>query len=341
MTSAQTKKKPASLAILSHSRFKAWLWSTLLLAAAAIDLTTGVRLSERPPTGVLPVAIAPVEGLPSPGPVVVAAGDISCRPGEVAPGECHMDRTANLVEQIAPARVLVPGDVQYEKGEYQNFMASYHLTWGRFKAITRPVPGNHEYETRNAAGYFDYFNGPGQYDGPAGKRDQGYYSFNVGTWHVIALNSNCEQVGCGAASRQLQWLERDLSGYTGSCVLAYWHQPRFSSGQHGSNAAYDPFWWVLYSSGADVVLGGHDHIYERFAPQTPEGTFDPERGIRQFIIGTGGKSLLGFSSILPNSEFRSSDAYGVLRLVLLPNSYQWQFIDQAGQVLDSGEDKCH
>jgi hypothetical protein len=204
-------------------------------------------------------------------PVIAAAGDVACDPagpsfhgGKGVADACHMDATAKLLLDLDPVVVLTLGDNQYENGTLAKFRRSYHLSWGRLKARTRPAPGNHDYETAGAAGYFDYFGAA------AGHRSTGYYSFDVGAWHLIALNSECAHVGgCGKGSRQERWLRADLATHPTRCTLAYWHKPRFSSGMHGNDATYDALWQALYAAGADVVLVGHDHDYERFAPRRP------------------------------------------------------------------------
>ena len=188
-----------------------------------------------------------------------------------------------------------------------------------------------------AAGYFDYFGTA------AGRRSPGYYSFNLGRWHLIALNSECAQVGgCATGSPQERWLRADLAAHPARCVLAYWHKPRFSSGMHGNNATYTAFWHALHGAGADMVLVGHDHDYERFAPQTPHGRADPARGIRQFVVGTGGKTHYGFRTIRANSQVRNSRTFGVLRLALHPSGYDWRFVPEPGKTFtDSGHGSCH
>src|SRR5581483_6223433 len=213
----------------------------------------------------------------------------------------------------------------------------YAPTWGRFKARTRPAVGNHEYVTPGAAGYFAYFGAA------AGDPATGYYSYDLGAWHVIVLNGNCGEVGgCGAGSAQQQWLAADLAAHPVVCTLAYWHQPRFSSGPHASDGAYRPFWQTLYDAGADVVLNGHDHIYERFLPQTPGGLLDTARGLRQFTVGTGGASQYGIAFPLATSEVRNGQVYGVLKLTLHPRGYDWEFVPVAGESFtDSGSDHCH
>jgi hypothetical protein len=269
-------------------------------------------------------------------PVIAAAGDVACS------GCRHME-TSNLLLQINPNAVFALGDLQYEYGEYENFLRYYDPSWGRVKGITYPAVGNHEYGTAGAEGYFDYFNGIGNFSGPAGDRDKGYYSFDIGSWHIIVLNSNCAQVGgCHAGSPQEKWLREDLAAHSNACTLAFWHHPRFSSGQgHGNNETYKAFWQALYEYEADVVLVGHEHVYERFAPQTPSGVSDPDRGIRQFTVGTGGRAFHSFGTILPTSEVRNRTSHGVLKMALRPKSYDWEFIPIAGQTFkDSGTSAC-
>ena len=214
------------------------------------------------------------------------------------------------------------------------------------KAITRPAPGNHEYQTGggtncdtsgNAAGYYGYF-GPA-----AGDPAKGYYSYDLGDWHLVALNSECGKAqGCGAGSPQEQWLRADLAAHEHACTLAYWHRPLFSSGEHRGFADVRPLWQALYDAGADVVLSGHDHDYERFAPQTAAGAADAARGIRLFVVGTGGRHLRAFGATAANSQVRDSTSFGVLRLTLRPTSYDWQFVPAAGSAFtDSGSTACH
>jgi len=273
---------------------------------------------------------------------VVAVGDIACDPADTAYNggagtstRCRMLATSDLALSLSPAAVLLLGDNQYEDGTLAKFQASYDPTWGRLKAITHPVPGNHEYLTTGAAGYYAYFGAA------AGDPAKGWTSFDLGGWHLIGLNSNCNAVGgCGAASAQGQWLAADLAANRGVCTLAYWHHPRFSSGPHGDDATTAPFWTQLHGAGADLVLTGHDHDYERFAPQSPSAAADPA-GIRQFVVGTGGKNLTFISTVRANSEVRNYSAHGVLELKLWPNGYDWRFLGVGGAVLDSGHGLCH
>ncbi|HEX7180555.1 MAG TPA: metallophosphoesterase [Thermoanaerobaculia bacterium] len=288
--------------------------------------------------------LLPAQLAAQPYPVVAAAGDIACDPadpnfngGNGTAAGCHMKATADVIAGIDPDAVLLLGDIQYENGALAKFQASYDPTWGSFKGITYPAPGNHDYGTPGAAGYYSYF------DDRAGDPAKGYYSFDLGGWHLIALNSNCAAVGgCGAGSLQEQWLAADLAAHPGVCTLAYWHHPLFSSGPHGNDATSQAFWTDLYAAGADLVLNGHDHVYERFAPQDPSGAADPVRGIRQITVGTGGKNLTGFFEIRANSEARNATTFGVLELTLYPNGYAWRFAPEPGGAFkDSGFGWCH
>jgi hypothetical protein len=259
-------------------------------------------------------------------PVVVAAGDIAMPGG-------HQRLTSDRVLELDPDRVLVLGDNQYPNGELGEYRSFYDPTWGRFKASTRPVPGNHEYETAGAAGYFSYF---GRAARPKG---HSYYSFDLGGWHLIALNSSIDH---GPGSAQERWLRADLVATAKRCILAYWHFPRFSSGAHQGNwGSVGAFWTDLYDARADVVLSAHEHTYERFARQTPWAKASWQ-GIRQFVVGTGGADLLGFAARQPNSQVRIGNVHGVLELVLHPASYEWRFVPESGTVLDRGGPvTCH
>ena len=284
-------------------------------------------------------------------PVVDAAGDIACDPtspyyndGLGVPGSCRQMLTSDLLLRQDLSGVFALGDNQYEHGEYGKFLQSFDPSWGRLKPLIHAVPGNHEYaESSSAAGYFDYFNGVGNQTGPAGDRSGGYYSFDVGSWHVIALNSECEHIGgCGAGSPQMTWLQGDLSAHPVACTMALWHRPHFSSGGHTDGGDMVPAWNLLYANNADLILNGHDHFYERFSPQTPGGLLDPGRGIREIIAGVGGKSHFGFPDPQPNSEFQSNSFYGVLELTLKDGGYDWRALAApSGRPVDSGSDTCH
>ncbi len=293
-------------------RLRVYVLITLLCVGFASLLSTGTMLVQ------------------AADPVLVGSGDIaSCS----SSGD---EATAKLLDSIS-GTVFTTGDNVYESGTDTEFTNCYEPSWGRHKARTRPSVGNHEYVTSGASGYFNYFGAA------AGERGKGYYSYNLGAWHIIVLNSNCSQVGgCRAGSPQEQWLRADLAAYPATCTLAYWHHPRFSSGSHGNSTAVQPLWQALYDAGADVVVSSHDHDYERFAPQTPSRAADPAYGIRQFVAGMGGKSHYGFGTIQPNSEVRNSDTYGVLKFTLRATSYDWQFVPEAGKTFtDSGTTSCH
>ncbi len=270
---------------------------------------------------------------PSGDPVVAAAGDIA----DDGTGDTG---TANLILGMNPDRVVTMGDNAYDDGTLAEYNAFYDPTWGQFKAKTRPTPGNHEYHTTGASGYFDYFNGVGVNTGPAGTRGQGYYSFDVGAWHLIALNN---YVSHSASSTQVTWLKNDLAANAGKCTIAYWHAPLFTStSEHGPDSSVKPYWDALYAAGADVVLNGHNHHYERFARQNPTGQVDTIKGIREFVVGTGGTVLYqAFSSVAANSDVRSGASRGVLKLTLHAGSYDWRFEKSDGSFAgDSGSTAC-
>jgi hypothetical protein len=298
-------------------------------------------------------AQAPPRASATADPVIAAAGDIACDPtngnfrgGAGTSGACRQRYVSDLLVGAGLSAVLPLGDNQYDCGGFQAFQQSYDPSWGRVKSITRPAVGNHEYLTSGggtgcdpsnagAAGYFNYFGAS------AGNPGQGYYSYDIGTWHLIALNSNCSDAGgCSAGSPQGQWLANDLATHSNSCTLAYWHIPLFSSGGRAAQNSQS-FWQALYAAGADVILNGHDHIYERFAPQNPSGQRDDTNGIREFIVGTGGANHTSIASVAGNSEVRDTSTYGVLKLVLHPGSYDWQFVPEAGgSFTDSGTASC-
>jgi len=273
-------------------------------------------------------------------PVLVGAGDIS------SCGQENDSLTADLLDQVvanATGEVVVfaAGDNAYESGTIEEYEQCYDPTWGRHKARTRPVPGNHEYGTGNAQGYFEY------YGAIAGDPSQGYYSYDLGDWHIIVLNTNdhCEEIACSNSSAQANWLRADLEAHPAFCTLAIWHEPLFSSGRvHGSSQFVKPLWNVLYAAGADVVVNAHEHNYERFAPQTPAGALEKDYGIREFVVGTGGESHdREPETRLPNSEIANDDTFGVLKLTLHPAGYDWEFMPEQrhGKFSDSGSGGCH
>jgi hypothetical protein len=321
----------------------AWKRNWTRLGAALVGALAVIAL---PATPLPSLGLNPAAGLTATGdPVLVAAGDIACDPtdsrfngGNGTAKGCAQKATSDLIVNIQPDAVAALGDSQYADGSLSAFNNSFHPSWGRVKPVIRPAIGNHEIKTdAKATGYYSYF---GAAAGPAGK---GYYSYNLGSWHVVVLNGNCNNVGgCGKGSAQEQWLKADLAANPAACTLAYWHHPRFSSGKHGSDAKFDAFWKALYAAGADVVLNGHDHNYERFAPQTPAAARDDAGGIREFVVGTGGAHWEPMGTVKANSQVRSQAAYGVLKLTLGSGSYDWKFVPVAGKTFtDSGTDDCH
>ncbi|MBI4426738.1 MAG: metallophosphoesterase [Candidatus Kerfeldbacteria bacterium] len=261
--------------------------------------------------------------------VLVGAGDIASCVND------HDEATATLLDGIE-GTVFTLGDNVYANGTADEFTRCYQPTWGRHKARTKPAVGNHEYHVQGATGYFGYFGAA------AGLPNKGYYSYDLGQWHLVVLNSNCDEVGgCGPASAQVQWLKEDLRTHPTPCALAYMHHPRFSSGQqHGSTPALDTVWRELVAGGVDVALAGHDHVYERFAVLGPDGQPD-SGGIRAFTVGTGGRSHYNFGRVLAGSEARDNTSYGVLKLSLRQASYEWEFVPVAGvSFRDQGSGTC-
>jgi acid phosphatase type 7 len=275
--------------------------------------------------------------------IIAAAGDIACDPttsnfngGAGTSSACHMQQTSDLVLALHPDAVLVLGDLQYENGTAAKLVQSYDPTWGRLKAISYPTAGG----GHDQYGFGDYHGYWGERAGPDGRP---YYSFDLGAWHFISLSSNCDHVGgCETGSAQEQWLRADLAAHPTACTLAYWHQPRFSSGQHGSFTPMQPIWQALYDGGADIVLNGHDHDYERFAPQDPAGKSDPVDGIREFVVGTGGSNHYRIGAPIANSEVQDDSTFGVLKLTLHPTGYDWLFVHEPGKTFtDAGSTACH
>ena len=278
--------------------------------------------------------------LPSPSPfpppapgeqaVLIGAGDIA---------DCgHIEearKTAAIVEKI-PGTVFTLGDNAYPSGTPEQFAACYAPTWGRFKDRTRPAVGNHDYRTTGATAYFSYFGAA------AGDPNKGYYSYDLGAWHILVVNSNCGEIGgCRRGSAQEKWVREDLAAHPALCTLAMWHHPRFSSAEHGDAPFMREIWKDLFDAGAELVLSGHDHTYERFAPMDAAGKADSKRGVRQFVAGTGGRSLYKWVNVHATSEVRENEVYGVLKLTLRPDSYDWQFLPAEGTFTDTGSGKCH
>ena len=266
-------------------------------------------------------ALQPPPSVAGDGVVLVGAGDI---------GDCRSqgdERTAHLLHSI-PGTVFTAGDNAYTSGSETDFANCYDPTWGHHRWRTRPSPGNHEYETPNAAGYFSYFSSRA---GPAGL---GYYAYTRGTWRIYSLNS--EALG----EAQLDWLRADLAAHPAQCSMAYWHRPLRSSGVHGNYLPVKELWWPLYEAGVEIIVNGHDHSYERFAPMRPDGLRD-SMGIREFVVGTGGTALRSFVTIKPNSQARTSSVHGVLKLYLANGSYSWRFVSVDGRYEDHGSYRCH
>jgi acid phosphatase type 7 len=268
--------------------------------------------------------------------VLVGAGDIAAC--SVLAGA---EATAKLIEQI-PGTVFAAGDLAYESGTAQEFRDCYGTTWGRFKERTRPTPGNHEYNSAAGAAYFAYWGEQ------AGTPEKSYYSFDLGKWHVIALNTNCVAPGvggCGIGSSQEKWLKQDLADHAKSCIVAYGHHALYSSGVFLSHAVHPELrdlWRDLYEAHADLILAGHEHSYERFAPQDADGNADEKNGIREIVVGTGGRSHDPLGTALPNSKVRDFATYGVLKVTLWPDRYSWEFIPvNAGGFRDAGKGTCH
>ncbi len=318
---------------------------TLVINSGTVSASPTPSITPRPSATPVPSPTPTPDPSSGSDPVIAAGGDVACGSTTSTSYPCKQKETSDVLLQINPTAVLALGDLQYNSGKLVDFQNYYEPTWGRVKAKTYPAVGNHEYGTSGAGGYFDYFNGVGAMTGRAGVRGQGYYSFDVGTWHIISLNSNCTKIvgGCAAGGAQEQWLRADLAAHQTQCTLAFWHHPRFSSGLDGSPITFSPFWQALYDYNADLVLVGHSHDYERFAPQRTDGTKDLVRGIREFVVGTGGRDFSGWTApIAPNSEARQNTIFGVLKLTLHATSYDWRFMPIAGSTYsDSGTQQCH
>lgn len=267
-----------------------------LLAAVPRLVTPRAAVGTNPP--------ASLPATPDGAEVLLAVGDIGSCQGQAD------EAVASLASGL-PGTIALLGDIAYDKGTAAEFDKCFEPAWGPMRPRFHPVPGNHEYETRDASGYFEWFGAA------AGTPGQGWYSFELGAWHLVALNSNCGAVRCGPASPQLAWLEADLAAHPSACLLAFWHHPRYSSGRHGSSPATDALWDALVARGLDVALAGHDHSYERVAAD----------GAREFVVGTGGRSLYAFEHYpIPETEVRHTGNYGLLWLALGANSYDWQFL---------------
>jgi acid phosphatase type 7 len=269
---------------------------------------------------------------PTPRPPVelIGAGDIALCGDEYQDDEA----TAAILAQYPDAAIFTAGDNNQDDGGWGKYEDCFGPSWGRFKDRIHPAMGNHDTYTENGAPYFAYFGAA------AGEPGKGYYSYTLGEWHIVVLNSNCEMVGCEAGSAQEQWLRADLADSGAQCTLVYWHHPRWTSGGHANEDAVDPLWRTAYEGGAEIVVNGHNHQYERFAPMDGNGNFDPN-GLREFVSGTGGAPLYSFLTVQPNSEVRYNGTHGVLLFSLASGSYEWTFIDVNGDHADNGTALCH
>ena len=264
---------------------------------------------------------------------VVAVADIACAPKvKASPQECQQAATAKLAARLRPAAALLPGDLQYENGAADEW-AAFDATWGRLPFALHPAAGNHEYGTPRAVPYYNYFGSR------AGKAQSGWYAFDLGAWRVYALNSNCTIVGCTEGTAQQDWLRKDLAANPRACVLAFWHHPRFSSGLHGDSPELAPIWATLQQAGADLVIEGHDHHYERFDRRSADGAVDPA-GIASFVVGTGGKSTYPVIRREPGSRRIVQFRFGVLGLTLRGTGWSWRYRTIDGALRDAGSARC-
>ena len=302
-------------------RARTWLLGLLVVVVAVVAVVLVRRTLPDSSSLTLPSALPslPASSASAQPQILLAVGDAATcdKPSD--------DAVADLASRL-PGTIALLGDTVYEDGSAQEYRDCFAPVWGRMKSRIRPAPGNHEYGTENAAGYFDYFGTA------AGPRGEGRYSYDLGAWHVVVLNSNCPPLSCDADGDQVRWLEADLAAHPSDCLLGYWHFPRWSSGRHGSQEVVDPIWQVMAEHGADVVLNGHDHTYERIQAD----------GIQQFVVGTGGRSHYPFErGPLPTTEVRNDSTYGLLWLALGEGSYEWEFLGLGDTgFTDSGEGKC-
>lgn len=301
-----------------------WVRRTGVIAvlAAVVALAAAIAVAYRDTHPAAPTAAgrSPVARDASPVAAPYTQSATLLAAGDIADCDDAARRTGSLLARL-PGVVAALGDLAYPDGAIESFRSCYDPAWGDLLDRTRPAQGNHDVRTRGAAGYYSYLGAI------AGPRPQGYYSYALGTWHIVVLNSNCEQVGgCDAASPQGRWLRDDLATAGTGSILAYWHHPRFSTGFHGDDTAVADFWRLLHDAGADVVLNGHDHDYQRFARIDPQGQPDAH-GIREFVVGTGGADLRDFSRDAPSIlEYRQNTTHGILRLDLGTCGYRWEFL---------------
>lgn len=343
MNERSSLPRQAALLIIAFAATSILLVGGWALVSRARSAQSGGTVASGPPASLVPSPLAPSPSglsLPSLGPgpsgeqatvVIAGAGDIAA---------CTLagaQKTSDLLLQQQQGFVFTAGDNAYEDGTSKDYSTCYAPTWGRLLDRTiLPTAGNHDWQTKGAAGYLAYFGAAAAPDGVT------WYSKDLGTWHVVVLDSDCALVGgCDPTSPQGKWLAHDLAASTAHCTLAIWHHPRFSSGEHGDDPQTAPFWTMLYAAGAELIVNGHDHDYERFAPQDPSGKEVRPTGIRELVVGTGGAVLRQFHTLAANSEFRLAGSWGVLRLTLHPANYDWEFLPVDGAIADSGSALCH
>jgi len=328
-----------SLTLGTNRRSGKLYGTTTVIATGGVAVFSGLTVDSAAPGYTLRAvspslsgtASSPFDVAAAPSAVLIGAGDIASCPGGA------QGATSALLQANPLATVFAAGDNAYPNGALTDYQGCYDAAWGQQKARTRPAAGNHEYQTAGAAGYWRYF---GAMAGDSGKY---YYSYDLGSWHIVVINSNDSDVLTESGSPQEAWLRADLKASAKQCTLAYWHHPRFSSGTtHGSSGWMQQVWQDLYDAGAEIVISGHEHNYERFAPQNDKGGLDPARGIREFVVGTGGASLYNKQAPTPNEEVFNGATWGVLKLTLYAASYTWEFVPTAGgSFTDTGAGSCH
>lgn len=291
------------------------------------------------PLALIAIALGSAFSVPSavaaPAVKVAAVGDIACRPGRPETANtCRHAKVADRVAALNPDSLWLAGDSQYENGEFANYQQSFGVSWGRFAPIWRPVPGNHEYYSNGAWGFFDYFGAA------AGPDRRGYYSFTLGSWKVVAINTNCDRVACGFNSKQNRWLRRELKRAKNECVAAITHHPVISSGRYGANPMAKPLFKELRKARVEFAVAGHEHLYERLMPTLEDGRPSKRRGMPTFITGAGGKNLYEFRNVVPASAYRKVDAFGVVEFTLSKGRYSWRFVDEFGASFDRGSARC-
>jgi acid phosphatase type 7 len=318
-------------------------WLSIVLCILSIFIFAGFNiptLTQISPTELATPKLKKSAYTPITSPKIAAIGDITCPSNSVYfnglnPQNCQMYKVRDLINNQKVSNVLGLGDLQYETGSLASYNNEFRAFEQPFGATFKPAIGNHEYGTAGGAGYFGYFGNR------AGNNGEGWYSFDVGKWHIISLNSNCNLVGCTTTSPQYLWLQNDLNNSSRACTIAFWHHPRFSSGAtHGNNTSVDDMYRLLVSKKVDILLQGHEHNYERFSKLDTNGMVATTGGIRSFVVGAGGKSLYGFGTIKTGSRIRDVSNFGALFLTLNATSYNWEYKTIDNLVVDSGADNC-